>query len=627
MMDRFARKEPYAKVRVEGDYTNWSIAGFDSIGKVGKSVKMTYDCSEYDDVILQQTIVENISDEVIRLTHVSSMFVNGIAEYDEKISVYICRSTWQGEMQWRKYSLHDLGVYRASNHVNVSAAKISFKGSQSTSEFYPMIMIEDTKTNRIWAFELEPYSGWNIEIGEIDGLLYVEMNSAFMCNDCWSKKLNPGEKYYAAPAFFAHLNGGFNEAMHALTGFKRKRNKVRWDIPPVMFNDYMNCLWAKPTDEKLIPLIDRASEVGCELFCIDDGWYGDNANALGDWFPNENLFGKYGFSGIIQYISDKGMIPGVWLEMESCSIDSKVYHKLKNYLLRRNGEIIGGWRAFLDFREKAVRDYTMESIDGLYSLGIRYIKNDYNHNICIGCDGADSLSEGLALHRKAFLDFIDDVKRKYSDLMIESCSSGAMRADFGFTKHMVWQSASDQEIYYNNPSVIAGALSSMPPEKCLFWSYPHPLLYENKDLPQQITKSDNEEIIFNMINAMLGGMCLSGRIDDKCGDDLWSIKEAIKVYKTYREQLSQSVPIYLTKPLRIYESGIMSIGLKLLNGNIIAAVWRVNSNEDIKIPLPEKYSRAILLYPKSVETIFNIDNNTLKIESDTKCIARLFLIS
>ena len=44
-------------------------------------------------------------------------------------------------------------------------------------------------------------------------------------------------------------------------------------MAPVIFNDYMNCLFGDPTTDKLIPLIDAAAEAGCEYYCIDCGWY------------------------------------------------------------------------------------------------------------------------------------------------------------------------------------------------------------------------------------------------------------------------------------------------------------------------------------------------------------------
>lgn len=633
-MNEFKRKEPYYNIKIEGDYSNWSLAGFPGTGELHNNIKTYCECEETDGVTVQYTVAENISGTDIRLTHVSSALVNGIGEYSrDDYTVYICSSTWQGEAQWNEYSLEQLGIYRASNHVNVSAAKLSFNGSQTTSEHYPLIFIRNKKTNEIWFFEIEPLSGWYFEIGVMENMLYVEMNSAYMCNDGWNIVLKANEKYISSKAFFGHTDGNFEDAVRILNKFKRKNAENRLKTPPVIFNDYMNCLWAKPTKEKLLPLIDAAAQAGCEIFCIDDGWYetGDGGEHLGDWLPNNKLFEPIGFSGIIEYIKDKNMLPGVWLEMESCSSTSNIYQTLNDCLLRRNGVIIGGSRAFLDFRREEVRNYTMDAVDRLYTMGVRYIKNDYNHNLCIGCDGADSLSQGLAEHRTSFLSFIEQVKKKYPDMIIESCSSGAMRADYGFVKHMDLQSVSDHEIYYNNPSIVAGTLAYMPPENCGFWAYPYPLKYENQpkesDWSSLNIQSNAEETVFNLINSMLGVMYLSGHIEMCDTDNMNLIKEGIEVYKKYRNEIPESEPVFITRPLKIYENGVMALGLKTSIGTV-TALWKVNADNDkISIDIPEKLGNsAELLYPKSIKTNYSFEDNRLEMTVSEKYTARLFLI-
>lgn len=56
------------------------------------------------------------------------------------------------------------------------------------------------------------------------------------------------------------------------------------------------------------------------MFCIDEGWEyekeEDRTNRLGDWRYSKTLFGKDGFFKVIETIKFKGMIPGLWLEME-----------------------------------------------------------------------------------------------------------------------------------------------------------------------------------------------------------------------------------------------------------------------------------------------------------------------
>ena len=39
---------------------------------------------------------------------------------------------------------------------------------------------------------------------------------------------------------------------------------------------------------------------------------------LGDWEPCDARFGEAGLQGLLDEIRSRGMIPGIWLEMEVC---------------------------------------------------------------------------------------------------------------------------------------------------------------------------------------------------------------------------------------------------------------------------------------------------------------------
>ena len=51
--------------------------------------------------------------------------------------------------------------------------------------------------------------------------------------------------------------------MQILTRYRRRIRRPNEDNEtlPVIFNDYMNCLWGKPTAEEEIPLMDAAAAV------------------------------------------------------------------------------------------------------------------------------------------------------------------------------------------------------------------------------------------------------------------------------------------------------------------------------------------------------------------------------
>jgi alpha-galactosidase len=90
---------------------------------------------------------------------------------------------------------------------------------------------------------------------------------------------------------------------------------------PVIFNDYMNCLMGDPTTEKLLPIIDRAADAGAEVFCVDAGWYADGNwwDTVGEWLPCGWRFPN-GIREVFDRIHARGMIPGIWLEIEVMGI-------------------------------------------------------------------------------------------------------------------------------------------------------------------------------------------------------------------------------------------------------------------------------------------------------------------
>ena len=99
----------------------------------------------------------------------------------------------------------------------------------------------------------------------------------------WFKDLKPGESFTTVPAAVGVTSIGFADAMGTLTDYRRKIRRKNQDNEklPVIFNDYMNCLWGRPTAAEEYPLVDAAAEAGCEYFCIDAGWYAD-----GDWWDS-----------------------------------------------------------------------------------------------------------------------------------------------------------------------------------------------------------------------------------------------------------------------------------------------------------------------------------------------------
>lgn len=501
--------------------------------------------------------------------------------FNKSIIIHYCFNKTQGEGQWRSVVPEDLGLYECSTHPwEKCFYRFDSVSSYSTGAYFPIIVIEDKKKNECWYFEILGGNSWFFELylygGTTATSLSVKMGGADERLG-FKKTLKKDDKYISCDCIYGVTKGGFEDGIKQLIKYKRSVAHYK-NYCPLVFNDYMNCNWAIENNERLLGLIDAASSVGAEVFCIDDGWQ----TKQGLWYPANEKFKGMGVQGIIDYIKSKNMMAGVWFEFETAP--AELADALGDEIfLKRNGSIVVPRRPLGNFRSQKFLDYLYEKVDALYSMGVRYIKNDHNNSEEIGADNfGESDGECLENNGRAFIRFIDDLKSRYPDLILENCGGGAKRSDWGTLKHFAIQSTSDQENYLKNPSIISGSLALMPPEKAGIWCYPYPIEFlkrtQNRlSLSDKNKMADGVQTSFNIVNGFMGAMYLSGRIDDMDEENLNILKESIKVYKENREFISSSFPVYPKGMIKMSNNKEQVLGL--INENkskMILAVWNLS---------------------------------------------------
>lgn len=93
------------------------------------------------------------------------------------------------------------------------------------------------------------------------------------------------------------------------------------------------------------------------------------------------------------------------------------------------------------------------------------------------------------------------------------------------------QSTSDQEDYVRYATIAANAPSAVTPEQAAIWSYP-------------LTQGDKEEVVYNMINAILLRIHQSGHLVN-LGDERFAlVKEALSYYKEIRNDIKEALPFW-----------------------------------------------------------------------------------
>lgn len=584
-------------------------------------------------VVRSWTVVNNCGNENQGIEYVSSFALTGIekeglAKPEDKLSLRIPHNSWQRELHWNTYNIAQLGmssvqpvdIRRSSKTIGIGNT-----GNWSTKEYLPMGYLENKECNSSLFWQIEHNGSWYWEISDQDGHLYLKVSGPTEHQSHWWKELKPGESFTSAAVSVGSCIGGFDQAMGELTKYRRAIRRINEDNEKlaVIFNDYMNCLFGDPTTEKELPLIDKAAEAGCEYFCVDCGWYSEGFwwDGVGEWMPSDVRF-PGGIIEVMDYIRSKGMIPGVWLELEVMGIKCPKAEKVPEdwYFIRHGRKVYDRSRYQLDFRNPEVIAHANEVIDRLvneYHVG--YIKMDYNIEPGIGTElNADSFGDGLLGHERAYLAWLDGIFAKYPDLIIENCSSGGLRMDYAMLSRYSIQSTSDQEDYIKYATISANAPSALTPEQAAVWSYP-------------LTDGDEEEVIFNMVNALLLRIHQSGHLVNLGKERMELVKEGIAYYKEIRKDIKEALP-YWPLGLSQYGDAWACVGQKTPGRDYIA-VWRRNSqNPVLSIPiehLKDKEVEVICGYPKAGDCRYrwNREAGELTVELPSPVSARLFQLS
>ena len=568
---------------------------FQSDPVLGLKVESIYETFGTVPVVRRSTRATNMGRQSVGIEYLSSVMLYNLApprEFERQLRIHFAHNTWQAEAQWRTVKPSQIGFIDNGN-FSVSAAMFDSIGTWSTQRYLPMSIVENTELGVTWFWQIEHNGTWHWELGNTSAkAVYAYIGGPEELHGHAWKNLKPGQTYTTVPAAVGCVRGGFEQAVEALTQYRRAAClRPRGDTRklPVIFNDYMNCLEGDPTTAKELPLIDAAAAAGCEYFVIDAGWYAELNEkwwgSVGAWQPSKTRW-PGGLQKVLDRIRSKGMVPGLWLEPEVVGIHSPLKDKPDAWFFQRHGKrVIDHTRYLLDLRNPEVRAYLNAVIDrlvGEYKVG--YIKMDYNVDGLEGTEYlADSAGQGLLEHNRALLAWLDEVLARYPDLTIENCGSGGGRMEYAMLSHLQLQSSSDQEDYRLYPAIAVGESAAVLPEQLAVWSY-------------QLTNGDADAASFNLVNAMLFRIHQSGQLADLSPTSFAQVKAGLQIYKQkLRPHIGAAAPYYplglpdITDPV-----SPVALGMRSPQSNFIA-VWRLRGGD--RVHLPKADAKMGLLYP------------------------------
>ena len=270
--------------------------------------------------------------------------------------------------------------------------------------------------------------------------------------------LEPGQAFQAPELVMVYSAAGLgamSRSYHRLYRSRLCRGAFRDKTRPVLINNW-EATYFKFDTAKLESIAKAGSELGIELFVLDDGWFGKRDNddsSLGDWVVDKRKL-PAGLDDLAGRVNRLGMQFGLWFEPEMISPNSDLYRKHPDWCLHVPGHENTESRRqlVLDLSRKDVCAYVLEAVSAvLRSAPIRYVKWDMNRNMTeIGSAQLPPARQRETAHRYmlGLYGILEALTARFPQVLFESCASGGGRFDPGMLYYMpqTWTSDNSDAI-------------------------------------------------------------------------------------------------------------------------------------------------------------------------------------
>ncbi len=400
---------------------------------------------------------------------------------------------------------------------------------------------------------------WNCCAVPADGYCHFSMG---LSTEEFFTDVKPGETF-TAPSFYLAEGETLEDACLEQRRYFRKNLSLLNDGGLADLPYEYNTWW--PYEDSAInedifqQNAEIARKLGCRYAMMDAGWFGGTEEGQswyekrGDWeIVNQEKFPS-GMKALCDKAKAVGILPGIWCEIEAVGKDAKLNEIRPEIIAKRDGKSLG----YVCLASKAGREWAMSVIDRIAGeYGAKWIKFDYNLDPAPGCnaDGHDhGKGDGLYAHYLGYYRLLDEIHRKYPDVVIENCASGGLRMDIEIASHCHYNFLSDPDYTEFHLQCYWGALSYLHQSALLHFSWSQILKYdENHNMGIREPVTEDERFDF-MIRAVLMGIPgFSYRLPDLSDWCLQRIKDHGVFYGEIYEDYIQNGDAYRLTPQPVY---------------------------------------------------------------------------
>lgn len=268
------------------------------------------------------------------------------------------------------------------------------------------------------------------------------------------RQLDSGETFESPHVLWTWSEAGVGPTSRALHDFVRSRVIRDGHRPRAIVVNTWEAVGFSLDPAGLAAQVDRAAELGAELFLLDDGWFGsthprnDDTSGLGDWETDLTKL-PGGLQPLIDHTLDRGLRFGLWVEPEMVNPASRLYETHPDWVVAEPGRERREERQqlVLDLCRPEVRRFVIDTIDTILTRhpAISYLKWDANRDLTEPGSAAlaPDRQSHMAVDRVRYLwEVMAEVAARHPDVEVMACASGGGRSDLGTLRwcHELWTS-------------------------------------------------------------------------------------------------------------------------------------------------------------------------------------------
>lgn len=288
--------------------------------------------------------------------------------------------------------------------------------------------------------------------------------------------LKPKEKFTTPTFLYTLSTKGKGEVTRRFHAWARKHNGIyKPERPRYTLLNNWEATYFDFNEPILKQIIGDASEMGIDLFLLDDGWFANkyprdhDRAGLGDWAVNKKKLPN-GIGELIKESKKKNVKFGIWIEPEMVNPKSELYETHPDWVISAAHREIDVSRnqLILDLSNPKVQDHVFGVVDHLLTQNpeIAYLKWDCNRYITNAGSSylpAKQQSHLWVKYVEGLLDVLKRVRAKYPEVYLMLCSGGGGRIDYATLPYFDEYWISDNTDALDRIFIQWGATHFFPP--------------------------------------------------------------------------------------------------------------------------------------------------------------------